>query len=245
MRILYLIPAPASKGILGMPELARRRDILQKHAWSGSEVIVRDTEQGPLSIESSYEEYLAIPGAMEEITKAEEEGIDTVIIGCFGDPGLDAARELVSIPIIGPAECSMHLAAMLGYSFSVLTVVENVVPLIRRIALVSGLDSRIASVRTLEIPVLSLSGAREQTLQRLLEVGKKAIQEDKADTLVLGCMSLAFLEVTDELSSRLGVPVVNPALASLKMAESLVEMRLAHSKKAFPQPPKKQLHAVE
>ncbi len=244
MRILYLIPAPVSKGVLGMPEISRRAQILQEHASSGVEILVRDTEHGPVSIESNYEEYLAIPGALEEIVRAEEEGIDAVIMGCFGDPGVDAARELVDIPIIGPAECSMHLAGMLGYSFSVLTVLDNVVPLIRKIAKLTGLESRVASIRTIETSVLSLAGARDDAMQRLLEVGTKAIQADNADTLVLGCMSLAFLDISEELGSMLGVPVVNPAIASLKAAESLVQMRLAHSKKAFPHPPKLEVHAI-
>lgn len=241
MKLLYLIPGPISKGPLGPQEVLRRQQVLEKYAAPGVGVFVRDTEEGPSSIESSYEEYLSIPNSLREVKRAEREGFDGVIIGCYGDPGLDAAREIVKIPVLGPAESSMHLAAMLGHSFSILTVLDNVVPLLKRIARVSGLDSRLASVRTIATPVLSLGNSRKATLERLIEAGQRTIQQDGADTLILGCMSMAFLELNEDLESRLGVPVVNPALAALKMLESLVSIRLSHSKKAFPMPPKGEL----
>lgn len=238
MRILYLIPGPMSKGIFGAKELERRRAVLQRYASAGVEVLARDTESGPSSIESAYEEYLSIPGAMQRVMRAEREGIDAVIIGCFGDPGLDAARELVKMPVVGPAESSMHLAAMLGYSFSVLTVLESIVPPLKKLALCSGLSSKLASVRPIGMPVLSLMEARETVIEKTIEAGSRAIKEDGADTLILGCMTMAFLEIADEVQRELQVPVVNPALAALKVAESLVSIGIAHSKKAYPFPPK-------
>lgn len=238
MRILYLIPGPMSKGIFGAKELERRRAVLQRYASAGVEVLVRDTESGPSSIESAYEEYLSIPGAMQRVMGAEREGIDAVIIGCFGDPGLDAARELVKMPVVGPAESSMYLAAMLGHSFSVLTVLEGVVPPLKKLALCYGLGSKLASVRPIGMPVLSLMEARETVIEKTIEAGSRAIKEDGADTLILGCMTMAFLEIADEVQRELRVPVVNPALAALKVAESLVSIGIAHSKKAYPFPPK-------
>jgi allantoin racemase len=73
-------------------------------------------QSGPASVESYYDEALAVPDIVAQVRRAEREGMDAVIINCMGDPGLDAAREVVSIPVIGPCEASMHLAAMLGQS---------------------------------------------------------------------------------------------------------------------------------
>lgn len=238
MRILYQIPGPLSKGPLDAKELERRRGLLQAQASPSAEILVRDTESGPSSIESAYEEYLSIPHTLEMVWHAEREGIDAVIIGCFGDPGLDAARELVTTPIVGPAESSMHLAAMLGHSFTILTVLENVVPPLRKLASYYGLSSKVASIRSITLPVLDLIKKRETVIERVVEEGRKAIKEDGADTLILGCMTMAFLQISEAVQAELAVPVVNPALAALKTAEALVSMNLSHSKRAFLFPPK-------
>jgi allantoin racemase len=68
--------------------------------------------------------------------------------------------------------------------------------------------------------------------------GRELVEQRGADTLVLGCMSMAFLDVTAELEAELGVPVVNPARSALKVAEALVGSGLRHSKRAYPLPPK-------
>ena len=66
------------------------------------------------------------------------------------------------------------------------------------------------------------------------------MEQDGADVLVLGCMSMAFLPgICEDLGRRVGVPVVNPVIAALKTAEALVAMKLSHSKAAWP-PPKPQ-----
>jgi allantoin racemase len=64
------------------------------------------------------------------------------------------------------------------------------------------------------------------------------VDEDGADVLILGCMSMAFHDVTQELQERVGVPVVNPVAASLAMAELVARQKLVHSKRYWPDPPK-------
>ncbi len=51
---------------------------------------------GPASIESHYDEALSVPGVLDEIAKGERDGVDGYVLACFGDPGLDAARELAA-----------------------------------------------------------------------------------------------------------------------------------------------------
>ncbi len=237
MRIVYFLPGPLSRGPLGPAELGRREEYLAKHAFPGTEVRVRETESGPASVESSVEEQLAVPGILEAAPALAEEGFDALIIGCYGDPGLAAARELVEIPVIGPGQASVHLAAQLGQRLAVLTVVEEVVPSLWRQLRGYGLEGLVVEVRAVDVPVLELRDRRDEVLASLEAEARRALQAG-ADTLVLGCMTMGFLDVAPELARRVGVPVVNPVLAALKAAESAVALGVASSPRAYPRPRK-------
>src|ERR1044071_40436 len=93
-----------------------------------------ELEHGPASIESEYDEMLAAPQTVARISEAERDGMDAVIINCMGDPGMMAGREVVSIPVIGPCEATMHVASMLGHTFSVITVLEYLRPIFETLA---------------------------------------------------------------------------------------------------------------
>jgi allantoin racemase len=238
MRVVYVIPGPMSRGPLGPGELARRQAVLQRAAFPGTDVEVIDVPEGPFSIESAYEEYLSVPATMDAIRELERRGTDGAIVGCFGDPGVDAARELVEMPVVGPGEAAMLLAASLGHRFSVVTVLDSIVQPLRRLAWSTGVLDKLASVRSVGIPVLELYRDLDFTFGRMVEVGRRCIEEDGADTLILGCMTMAFSERHRDLEASLGVPVISPAHASLKLLEALVGAGLRHSKRAYPCPPK-------
>ncbi len=237
MHLTYFIPGPLSRGPLGRHELDRRRRCLERHAAPGTAVAVRDWHAGPDSIESSAEECLAIPGLLEAAPQLEAGGTNAIIVGCFGDPGLSGAREVATVPVIGPGQASGHLAAQLGLRFGVLTVVEEVVPAIRRQMRGHGLDAFLAGVRAVEVPVLELRQRRDEVMGALEEAGR-ALVAGGADALVLGCMTMGFLDVARDLQRELGVPVVNPVVAALKTAEAMVVSGVAPSRTAYPVPRK-------
>lgn len=222
----------------GQKELDRRRGILQEFAAAGTEVVVWDAPSGPASIESSVEEHLAIPGVLNGVRRAEREGFDALIVGCFGDPGVEAARELASIPIIGPCEASLAASISLGHQTSIITVLHNVIYSLKRVARVARLENRLASVRAVEVSVLDLAKERPRVIETFVDEGKKAIEEDGADVLVPGCMSMAFLGIAEDVQKELGIPVLNPAAVALKTAELFVRLGLRTSKRAYPTPPK-------
>ncbi|MDI7276270.1 MAG: aspartate/glutamate racemase family protein, partial [Anaerolineae bacterium] len=97
-------------------------------AAPGTEVSVVSLEWGTDAIEVRADDAWAAPGVLSRAIEAEREGIDAVIIGCMDDPGLHAAREAVRIPVVGPAEASMHLAAMLAHRFSIITTRSEDIP---------------------------------------------------------------------------------------------------------------------
>ncbi len=199
---------------------------------------------GPASVESAYDEAVAIPDIIARVRQAEEEGMDAVIINCFGDPGLDAAREVVSIPVIGPCEAAMHVAAMLGHKFSVVTVLDRLIPELELHAQKYGVEGRLASARSLDLPVLDLEKGRDQFVARAVEKAVEAIEEDGAHVIVLGCTGLAGLDRQIETGLRdkgHDVPVIDPASTALKLAEALVDLKVSHSKRTYPYPPEKEI----
>jgi len=206
-----------------------------------SNVFIRS---GPASVESAYDEAVATPDVLARVREAEADGMDAVIINCFGDPGLGAAREVVSIPVIGPCEASMHVAAMLGHRFSVVTVLERLIPELDLHAQKYGVAHKLASVRSVDLPVLDLEKGRDQFVGRMVEKAVEAVAEDGAHVIVLGCTGVAGLaqQVKAGLLRRgFDVPVIDPAATALKVAEALVGAGLTHSKRTYPQPPEKEI----
>jgi allantoin racemase len=156
------------------------------------------------------------------------------LLGCFGDPGLDGFRELLTVPMVGPCEAAMHAACQLGHRFGIVTVLDSIVAPLHKLARIAGLDSRVASIVAVDIPVLELGGHSYDAVLG----GCRQVMASGADTIVLGCMSMAFLGVAEQLTEELGVPVINPARTALKTAELFFGSGLTHSKRAFPVPPK-------
>lgn len=222
-----------------LPILADRWNtvILEEYSrWaeSGTEINIVNVKKGPESIESEYDEEIAAPFVLQEVGRAERDGMDGIIIFCFGNTAIHAAREAVSIPIVGLGEAAQLLAIVLGDRFSILSTISNAVPRLWRKAKTMGFDSNLVSIRPINIPVLSKD--EEEVKRALLREGKKAVGEG-ADVIVLGCGT--FFGAEKWLERELGVPVVHCALAALKILELLVRLKLSHSKKAFPYPPEK------
>jgi len=223
MRICYLGPTD-------------RQAALQAFVSPGVTVEARRPAGGPASIESMWEEYLLVPGQMELAVELEREGFDAIVPGCFGDPGIDGMRELVGIPVVGPGASAMLVAANLGHRFGIVTVLESVIRPLENLATLTGVAAKLASVRQIGVPVLELNRDPVATFDRLVAVSQRAIEEDRADVLVLGCGTLSFRAA--ELQAIVGVPVVNPLQAALRTAELLVACGLSHSKRSYPTPPK-------
>jgi allantoin racemase len=238
VRLLYQMTTAKQKTDLGMAEVERRHAFLRTQVEPATTVDIAVPSRGPGSIESRYDSAMAVPLLLEAVMKAEADGYDAVVISCFGDPGLDACREIVSIPIVSSGQASMHVAAQLGSRFSIISPKEGAGSRVLENPRKYGFILNYASTRGAGLSVLDLARDRQRTLDRLAEVGARAVAEDGADTLILGCMSMAFHDISGELQDRIGVPVVNPVPASLALAELLVRANLRQSRKAYPKPDK-------
>ena len=214
-----------------------------------TEIVTVTPRSGPESIESYYDEYLAIPGILEEIRRstetpkaehsstdnsstdnasAEDSEIDGFVIACWGDPGLEAAREITSKPVVGIAEASMYFANMLAARWGVITTGHRVRVMIEETIHKTGFGHRCVSIRTTGLAVTETETAREATLAALEKVGRLAIDQDRAEALCLGCAGMSGLDTA--LEEKLGVPVIDAVAAAVKLAESLVWLGKANSK---------------
>lgn len=207
-------------------------------------------DAGPVSIESAFDEVFSGPGIVARAIEAEHEGMDAVIIDCMGDPALYAAREAVNIPVLGPGEVSMHVAAMLGHKFSVITIMDRLRPILEDHARIYGVLEKLASVRAIEVSVLGIANCQDELIRRLTGEAVKAVRRDKADVIVLGCTG--FMGCADAIASGLAarglhVPVIDPIPATILIAGALVDARLSHSPRGYPAVPVKSMigfHAV-
>ncbi len=229
-RLCYLVPGALSAHPAGVAEGERREEYLRRHARPDTVVAIRDNPDGPASIESPEEERAAARG-LERMLPSAVVGFDAVIIGCFGDPGLAAARERVPVPVVGPAQASMHLAAQLGRRFGIITVVQDVIPVLEELVAGYGLRESLAGISAVEVPVLELRDRRDEVMDTLLRDARSAVDQG-AEALVLGCMTMGFLDVAADLQAAIGVPVVNPVLAALTTAEALTASGLVHAQSA-------------
>ncbi|KAL9931403.1 hypothetical protein V8E36_009689 [Tilletia maclaganii] len=199
-------------------------------------------DKGPQSIENQIDEALAVPAVIKRAIEAEADGVDAIIIDCFGDPGLKAAREAVNINVFGAGQAAIAQATMLGDRFSVLNVLDSVVPMLNDKAKLYGYDSKLASIRVVDVPVLELVRRIDEVKVALSEQAIQAVERDKADTIVLGCSS--FLGCADAVKQALIarkhlVPVVDPTPTAICQAVAAVLTGLAHSKKTYASPRRK------
>ena len=191
---------------------------------------------GPAGLASGYDEVIAGYELIKMVQAARHQGYDAIIIACYSDPGIVAAKELCDFPVVGIAEAAMHMACMLGRKFTVLTTSKARVPSKEAYVRYNGLDSRLASVRPLGVTVVETSHEPQKTKDAILAVARKAIEEDGAEVIILGCAGMA--GYAEELEQKLGVPVLDPNAVALKMAEAMVDLQLRPSRIGFfAQPP--------
>jgi len=222
MRILVVNPNTTASMTATIAAAARSA------AAVGTEITAVTSAMGPASIEGYYDEALAVPGLLQEIARGEREGADAAVIACFDDTGLDAARAMASVPVVGICEAALAMAAMVAQRVSVVTTMERsrvpIEALVRRY----GMAER-ARVRAADIPVLALEDPASGAEQKLAAVIARAVDEERAEAIVLGCAGMANLAIT--YRHRFGIPVIEGVGAAVKQAEALVALGLSTSKR--------------
>jgi allantoin racemase len=180
---------------------------------------------------------LAIPQLIKNAIRAEQEGIDGIMIDCMADPGVEVLRESVSIPVLGPGHTSMYAAAMLGQRFSMLVTTEFSARYFLQHVHKAGLGSRLASIHAVGIAPEEIEADPERTVEQLLAAAVEAITVARADTLILGCTG--FVSHAETLRQKLkamqlSVALIDPFAITINMLVALTDARLTQSKIAYP-----------
>jgi allantoin racemase len=198
-------------------------------AAAQTEITAVNPVSGPVSIEGYFDEAFAVPGMLEEILKGEKAGMDATIIACFDDTGLEAARCCATGPVIGIGEAAFHLAALIAHRFSVVTTLSRSIAPIEGNLMKYGLDRRCARVRACEVPVLALDDPASGARAKLSAEIERAMAEEGAEAIVLGCAGMA--ELAASLARQHGLPVIDGVAAAVKLAEALVALGHVTSKR--------------
>lgn len=193
-----------------------------------TELIACHPESGPASIESHFDEAISAVGVLDEIRKGEAQQTDAYIIACFGDPGLLAARELTAAPVLGIAEAAFHVASLLSTRFSIVTTLGRTAIIAEHLLQTYGFAQHCRRIRAAEIPVLDLECNEDVALDRIVEECLRAKSEDGIGAIVLGCGGMS--ELTPRIAHATGIPVIDGVSAAIKLAESLVNLKLSTSK---------------
>jgi len=229
--IAYLVPGT------GLPtEERQRRERIANELTTGSVEVLEAGGEGPSSIASGVEEAWCVVGEMRTAHEIRDD-YDAVVIGCFGDPGIRPLRELLEIPVVGPAESTFYTAVQVADRIGWLTILEPTVPMSYEQAEEYGMADRVVTVRSVDAPVESIDHESNELVERMVEVGREAVEEDGAEALFPGCMSLSFAQRHDEIENRIGVPFLDPATIALEQAAFWARHGIAQSPKTYPEAP--------
>lgn len=195
-------------------------------------------EGGPTTLECAYNVARVEREVVDKVMAAQDEGVDAVVTDCMRDVAIATAREMVDIPVLGPAETSMHLAAMLGRRFSVLVTLPRSIEVVEDQVMWHGLTHSFASARAIGIGVETLHDDVDLLVKRLTDESVAAITDDGAHVIILGCTAMDGIGrmVGDGIAAagHPGIPVIEPLSATIRVAQLLSELGLSQSRLTYP-----------
>lgn len=214
-------------------EMAMRCRILEEYTAPDTQLAMVCPQNSGVELNSALDVVLAAPEIVQLAADGQNAGFDAVVLYCFSDPVIDACREALRIPVIGGAQASCLAALNVCRSFGVILADEARLPEKKLFLRTLGVSpERIGQIAAVNLNGISPWADRETTFKKLLACGQKMMRETHTEAIVLGCLS--FLGLAEPLSRVLGLPVIDPAVAAVTTAESIVRQRLFTSKVSYP-----------
>lgn len=198
-------------------------------AASDTEIRTVSGAFGPLSIEGHFDEVIAAAAVVERVRDARDWSPDGIVIACFGDPGLDGAREASDAPVLGIAEAAFHAASMVATGFSVVTTMSRTCIIAEHLVHRYGFERACRGIHGTDIPVLELEDCNGETFEQMVQVAEQALERDRSGAIVLGCAGMA--SACQAMQRRLGVPVIDGVAAAVTFAQALATLKVGTSKR--------------
>lgn len=214
-------------------EMALRCRILEEYTAPDTQLAMVCPQNSGVELNSALDVVLAAPEIVQLAADGQNAGFDAVVLYCFSDPVIDACREALRIPVIGGAQASCLAALNVCRSFGVILADEARLPEKKLFLRTLGVSpERIGQIAAVNLNGISPWADRETTFKKLLACGQKMMRDTHTEAIVLGCLS--FLGLAEPLSRVLGIPVIDPTVAAVTTAESIVRQRLFTSKVSYP-----------
>lgn len=236
-------PTYRIKIIIPINDSAYNQELLavaQSVAPADLEIVVDNIKQGTTSIESRWDRMTNAPHVVDLVVTAEKEGFNGVFVSDFDYCGVEEAREVVDIPVIGGFRSSAYTAMMLSERFSIVTILSSVVDLQRSHTRLFGIEPNFASIIPINLPVHELS-KREIVIEKVFECSIQAIEENGADSIILGCTG--FMHIADAVALKLkekykmNIPVIDPNKAAVSYLYLLLRNNQYQSRLTYATPP--------
>lgn len=157
---------------------------------------------------------------------AVERGAQGVFVNCFDDPGVQALREMVDVPVFGGYVPSVLTAAGIGGRVGIITTDEAGVANEARKAATAGFSDVVRAVVSVDMMVGDIFGG-EGVEKHLFDACIQLRESHRIDTVVLGCtgMQRAVFGLRRMLAEA-GCPieVVEPLGAGVTWLERIVAL---------------------
>jgi allantoin racemase len=225
MRIDILVPVNVDiwdKGILERALKCKAPD---------TDIVVTSLKDGIASVECDYDVALAAGPTVTKAVELEDSGSQAIIIYCFAEPAVVAAKEKLDIPVIGIREASIALASIMGDKIGVIAPIDNTVPYLAR-----RLSGKVERIVSMDLPVLDYLDYAK--LEGCVDAKTGELVDSGCDVIVLGCGSIMNINFK-RIEEKHGISIVEPIVASVSIAECMLRNSLSQSKIAYPSPPEK------
>jgi allantoin racemase len=200
------------------------KEMIAGIAHEGLEVVIVDLPDTPVtSVQDRHDADIVAAAHTRAVLRAEAEGFDAVAMGCLGEPGVTAAKEMAKIPVIGEAQAAMHMAALVARRFSFVGPDHGDGTEEYDLAEKYGFSQHLVSVKGVAVTSPEFAFDEDGIAALMIQAGKTAIKNDRAQAII----GYGTLRVLRAMREALPVPVINPVTSTILLAEAAARARLS------------------
>lgn len=208
-----------------------REDVAKSYSSDEVEVGILSVPARPFDGLTPMEIEAAAPIFHEAFRQAERQGYDAVVPLGMLDLGIDGGRSAVDIPVVGPLQATLHVAAQVGENFGIICYHPSAIARHRAQTRAYGMEDWIAGRRASGFYLQQIAANKDKMVESFLMAARALIDEDGADVIIpQGITQCPVQMKPDWLSKELGVPVVEGIGAPIRMAALLVSLGLKQSR---------------